>query len=818
MRWLRWVGSVLLVLLVAVLGAFLWYRQASLPTHEGTFIVSGLDKPVEIFRDSHAVPHIRAASERDALFALGYVHAQDRLWQMEFNRRIAQGRLSEVLGAPTIDTDRFLRTLGVYRTAQAITAQLDAETRAMLDAYAAGVNAYIGGKGRTTLPPEFLLTRAPNPEPWQPADSIAWSLMMAWDLSRSYLNELARLRLAARLTKAEIDEFRPPSPGDEPLVQTDYVELYRVLGIFADGKSALHRQAAQLAELHPVAGFGEGEGVGSNNWVVAGSRTVSGKPLLANDPHLGLTTPSVWYFARIEAPGLDVFGSTLPGVPYVLLGRNANVAWGFTNTGPDVQDLYLERLNPADPGQYQTPTGYARFEERVETIRVRGGDDVELRVRSTRHGPVISGVLKSIDQALPGEKPQYVLALRWTALEPDDTTLRALRAMNRAANAAAFVEALRDFRLVQQSIVFADTAGSIGMVAPARVPVRRADNDLKGLVPSPGWDERYDWQGWLAFDDMPRVIDPPSGYVVTANHKIVPPDYKPFLTSEWNLPFRANRIRELIEATPRHSVDTFRRIQGDVVSLAAREQLAALRNVRAESAAAKVALERLRAWDGGMRADAPEPLILHTWLAKLRHRVFADELGPLAPDFVTINELTIPLLNVLNGRTRARNWCDDITTKSRVETCDEQAAAALEEAVRELGAGGTDLLGLRWGDVHRAVLEHRPMSNVPLLRDGFELSVPAPGDTYTVNVGQLHMRGERPLITRHAASLRAIYDLAPGATGVWIYTTGQVGNPFSDNYGDLVARWQKVDYLPLHWQRPKAEARPAATLRLMPRR
>jgi penicillin amidase len=816
MRGLRWIGSILLIVVVALVGVFLWYRQASLPTHEGTFIVSGVGAPIEVVRDGHGVPHVRAQSERDALFALGYVHAQDRLWQMEFNRRIAQGRLSEILGDAGLDTDRFLRTLGVYHTAQQVAAQLDPDTRALLDAYAAGVNAYVSAARAATMPPEFLITRAPPPQAWQPADSIAWAIMMAWDLSRTYLNELARLRLAARLSKAEIDEFRPPYPGEPPLVATDYVDLYRVLGLFAGGRSALNEQAAQIAAAHPVAGFGDGEGIGSNNWVVAGSRTTSGKPLLANDPHLGLTTPSVWYFARLQAPGFEVFGATLPGVPYVLLGRNARVAWGFTNTGPDVQDLYLERINPANPDEYQTPGGYARFDVRDETIRVRGRDDVRLKVRSTRHGPVLSGVSKSFDQALPGQGPPYVLALRWAALEPGDATLRALRGMNRAANADEFVRALRDFGLVQQSIVFADVDGTIGMVAPARVPLRRADNDLKGLVPAPGWDERYDWQGWIPFDELPRIINPPSGFIVTANHRITPPGYRPFLTSEWYLPYRANRITQLIEATPKHSLETFRRIQGDVVSLAARDQLAALKNVRADSAAAKLALERLRAWDGGMRVDAPEPLILHSWLAKLRQRVFADELGSLAAEYVQPSELTQALLNVLNGATRARDWCDDVTTRSQRETCDEQAGAALEEAVQELGAGGRDLLGLRWGDVHRSVHEHRPLSGVAVLRDAFQLSVPVPGDSFTVNVGQLNLRSERPFSTRHAASLRAVYDLAPARTGAWVYTTGQVGNPFADSYGSLLTSWQKVELVPLQWERPKPGAQPATTMHLRP--
>ncbi len=813
-RWPRRLAQSALVLVAAAAGGFAWYRQTSLPAHEGERSVPGLAAPVSIVRDSNAVPVIRADSEADALFGLGYAHAQDRLWQIDFNRRIAQGRLAEILGPAAVDTDRFVRTLGVYRAAQSIAANLDAETRALLDAYAAGVNAYLATRTEA-LPPEFLLLRAPAPQPWTAVDSIAWSLMMAWDLSRSYLNELKRLRLATRLTRAEIDEFLPPYPGDAPPAVADYVELYRVLGLARGGTAAVPEQAAQLAAAHPVAGFGEGEGVGSNNWVVAGSRTATGRPLLANDPHLGLTVPSVWYFARLQAPALDVFGATLPGVPYVILGRTARVAWGFTNTGPDVQDLYVERVNPADPGEYQTPDGYARFETRIEVIRVRGAEDVRLVVRTTRHGPVISGALAAVDRALPRGEARYVLALRWAALEPADATMRALRGMNRARDAHEFEQALRDWQLVQQSIVFADADGRIGMVAPGRVPVRRADNDLMGLVPSPGWDARYDWDGWLPYEALPRVIDPPSGYIVTANHKITPPGYAAYLTSEWFLPYRAARIAALIESQPLHTPQSFRRIQADVVSLAARDLLAALAHVQPRSAAARIVLDRLRAWDGAMFVDAPEPVLLHAWLRRLRSRMFDDELGPLAADFVASSELVQATLNVLMGRARARDWCDDATTARR-ETCDEVAAEALEEAIGDLAHDGRDLLALRWGDFHRAVLEHRPLSNAGFMRDLFQLAAPVPGDSYTINVGQLVLRGERPFSTRHAASLRAVYDLSDAGGDAWIFAPGQLGHPLSPQYRALLSAWQTAEHVPLAWT-PPAKSEHHARLMLVPR-
>ena len=821
MRAMRLVAAVLLLLVVALLGTFLWYRKASQPAHEGVVVVRGLTGPVTIERDAVALPYINASSEADALFALGFVHAQDRLWQMTFNRRIAQGRIAEVVGPAALDTDRFLRTLGVYRTAQAVAAHLDAETRGLLEAYAAGVNAFISQR-TGPLPPEFLLTRSPEPEPWQTADSIAWALMMALDLSRTYRDEVTRLRLASRFTRAEIDEFKPPYPGDAPVTTADYPQIYRALGLFRD-HPVTRSDSTQLvdASLETFSGITDAPGIGSNNWVISGTRTTTGKPLLANDPHLGLTTPSVWYFARLRAPDLEVFGATLPGVPFVLLGRNKSVAWGFTNTGPDVQDLYVERINPEHADEYQTPDGYAKFETRVEKILVRGAEPVDLLVRSTRHGPVMSGVLAGVDPLI--DDSRYVLSLRWAALEGDDRSLVALRAMNRAHNATQFEAALVDFGLAMQNIVFADVDGNIGFVAAGRVPIRSPDNEFKGAVPSPGWDPKYDWTGWLRFTDLPRSLNPPAGMIVTANQKITPPGYAHYLTSDWYLPYRADRIAQLIDAKAKHDVASFERIQGDVTSLAARDLLEALRalNPQPTTSAGKLALARLMTWDGTMSASAPEPLLFHAWLQHLRARIFDDDLGPLANDLVTHAELTRALLLVLRGTSHARDWCDDRNTSDRRETCAELAGETLDEAATELAkATGRDPPGLKWGEAHRAIHEHRPFSNVAGLRDWFELVVPAPGDTFTVNVGQLSLRASSdwraPFTTSHGPSLRAIYDLAPGGTGVWIYTTGQVGNPFADDYGDLLQAWQKVEYRPIYWDRPKSDPLPHKTLLLRP--
>lgn len=493
---LKKAGLAALLIMLGVVIVIFWYRAASQPRISGTIGLTGLTAPVDIVRDAEGIPHIYAKSAGDAYFALGFVHAQDRLWQMELNRRIPAGRLAEILGPDALNTDRFLRTLGVRRNAERILGKLSTDTRAALDAYAKGVNAYLSNRSGP-LPPEFLLTGAPSPAPWQPVDSIGWQTMMAWDLGSNWTQELLRMRLAQRLPLDRINEFLAPYPGDSTVPTQDYTKLYREL-------AGTTQQLAAVAGIAPPSLI---DGAGSNNWVVSGARSETGKPLLANDPHLGLSAPALWYFAHLSAPGLNVIGATLPGIPSVVLGRNDRIAWGFTNTAPDVQDLYIERINPANPTQYQTPAGWDDFRMRTETIRVKGQPDVMLQVRDTRHGPVISGVLPILEKA-PLDARQYVMAFAWTALRPDDLTLQAGMKFNRAKNWDEFMEGAKDFGTPQQNIVYADVDGNIGYIAPGRVPIRKAGNDLKGLAPAPGWDARYDWDGFIPFEQLPRQYNP----------------------------------------------------------------------------------------------------------------------------------------------------------------------------------------------------------------------------------------------------------------------------------------------------------------------
>lgn len=803
------VALVLLALVLAAAGAAWWYHGASQPQVDGTRTLKGLTASVDIVRDAQGIPHIYAKSPQDAYFALGYVHAQDRLWQMELNRRIPAGRMAEILGPNALDTDRFIRTLGVRRNAEKILGNLSQQTRDALDAYARGVNAWLEDRSGP-LPPEFLLTGAPAPAPWHPVDSIGWQTMMAWDLGTNWTQELLRMRLSQRLTLAQINEFLAPYPGDPVVPTQDFTQLYRDLA----------GTAAQLEKVASVAPPSYVDGMGSNNWVVAGALSETGKPLLANDPHLGLSAPALWYFAHLSAPGLNAIGATLPGIPSVVLGRNDRIAWGFTNTAPDVQDLYIERVHPEDRKKYQTPDGWAEFKVRNETIKVKGQPDVTIEVRETRHGPVITGALPIIERASIDAK-KYVVAFAWTALRPDDLTLQAGMKFSLAQNWEQFVEGARDFGSPQQSIVYADVDGNIGFIAPARVPVRKPENDLKGLAPAPGWDARYDWAGFIPFEELPRKYNPESRRIMTANHKIVDADYPHFLTSEWTLPYRARRIDALLDAQGKHSMASFAAIQKDHLSLAAKEILPVLRKTVPRSDRAKAALATLAGWDGSMDANRAEPLIYNAWMRMASKHIFADELGEaLMKDYWEQRNVHRPMMNVLMNQEGQSRWCNDVTiaVKGNRQGCDEVLAASLDAALADLEKRfGPDMAKWQWGAAHVARSEHRPFAKVDMLAPYFDLNVPTPGDTFTVNVGRHNLRDEKaPFANRHAASLRALYDLSNLENSQFIHSTGQSGNVLSPFYRNFVQRWAEVGYLPMKTRREDVEKGRLGVLTLQP--
>lgn len=784
---------VVLILALGLAGAGAWiYVNESLPQLDGTVALPGLGAAVDVVRDREGVPHIFARSERDGWFAMGYVHAQDRLWQMEFQRRVAQGRLAEILGERAFPVDRLMRTLGIAPMAERIVERLDPDTRANAQAYAAGVNAFLAGD--PVLPVEFQAFRI-KPQPWTPADTMGWLLVMAWDLSTNWRMVLARMRFAAKLGSERAGEFLPPYPGDKPAPLPDFSKLYA---------SAAPAVDALFAAYPPL-----GESIGSNSWVVSGAHTESGKPLLANDPHLGLQAPSLWYFAHLSTPSGNVVGATLPGVPFVVLGHNDDLAWSMTTTNSDTQDLFVERVVPGDPDSYLTPGGKAKFEVRDEVIRV-GGEERHVRVRSTRHGPVISDAVTGASQVAPRG---CVLAIEWAALTQRNAVMRAGFAMDRARDRKQFLEALRDFHAPHQNIVFADREGHIGFVAPALVPVRRADNEAMGREPVPGWDAKYDWQGFIPYERLPALFDPPSGRIVTANQKITPPGYKPFISVDWYPPYRSQRIEELLAARAKHSLASFEAMQADRLSRLARELLPIARAAKPATPAGRAAQGLLAHWDGTMAAGSAAPLAFAGWYRELTRLVYADELGELFAESWDLRASF--MLAVMKGEHGEARWCDDVRTPAR-ETCAMQAARAFDLAAVDLGKRFGPEDRWKWGEAHRAAGDHHPFGAVPLLARLFDVTPETSGDPYSVNVGRYQIRDrEQPFANRHAPSMRAIYDLADLDRSVFMHSTGQSGNVLSPWYANFAERWAKVRYITIPTRRAAIDA--AHTLVLEPR-
>ncbi len=792
---MRWggiaLGVIAAILLLLVLNLF-GLADRALPDYDGEMQAQGLSAPVEIIRNAHAVPHIYARTNPDAAYALGIAHAQDRLWQMELFRRAVQGRLAEVFGSAAVPADRVVRTLDLYGHARRSFDVLSPDVQAALAAYADGVNDYMASNTRP-LPPEFQLLWH-EPEPWQPHDSVALVKVLAAGLSGNAFGEILRTRMLEQLDDDQMRTFDPPYPADAKPAIRDLAGLYKTLGV--------ERIFAAIPDTGPPGA--------SNNWVVDGQWTRSGKPMLANDPHLGMLAPSIWYATHLNVAGRNVIGVSIPGIPSVILGRNDHIAWGFTNTGPDTQDLYIERLNPDDSGQYETPLGWRDFETRQETIRVRFGDDETITVRESRHGPILDALAEQVEDVV---EDGYVLALRWTALSSDDTTVEAGFRITQAQSVAEFDEALRLHISPMQSMVVADTDGNIGMIAPARVPIRTDANDTQGLLPVPGWKPENDWLGFIPHEGLPRTINPAHGYVATANHRIIGEDYPYYLTSSWDAPYRAQRIEEMIEARRDHDVASFEAMLADDVSLFARELLPHLLTINPDTDEEAEAIALLGDWNGEMRKDLPQPLIFHAWLRRLHERLYADELGDLADNVGRRRETFIA--NALDGEPQARRWCDNVNTEE-TESCGDIVRLALSDALEDIdNLYGEDLSDLRWGDAHPVVNNHMPMGFVPVLRGMFNIERPSAGGPYTVNRGQTG-GGSRPFANVHAAGYRAVFDFADLDRSVYVISTGQAGNPASPWYGNFASLWADGGHIPMTTDREAIENGAIGRLTIVP--
>lgn len=853
--------SSVVVGVVAVGAGGFWYLRQSLPLVNGMLTVPGLSGAVEVVRDRDAIPHIFATNKSDALFGLGYVHAQDRLWQMEFQRRIGHGRLSEIFGEAALSQDRFLRTVGFGRAARAAWQRLPAGARAEIEAYVAGVNAFIDTHRGRHLPPEFTLLRV-EPEPWTGADVLAWVKMMAWDLSANYASELLRLDIATALGPERRAALMPPYPSNG-------LNILEGLGLGTVPSSASDGASADTSVGRPRAGYGDiswrrrgrpdsstqGQGsargtdvgswsaaltrgmsggpsavrdlllggslteaLGSNNWVVDGTLTASGKPLLANDPHLGTHVPSLWYLAHLSAGAFDVIGATLPGVPAVAIGRNRHIAWGETNVAADVQDFYRERLDATGSA--------AEFRGAMEPLRVipeeiaiSGREPLRIDVRVSRHGPLISDAINANAKAAAetgveasATEPLEPLALRWTALDDEDQTIVAFLRLNDARNWTDFTAALEHFVVPAQNFVYADVDGHIGYYLPGHIPIRASGD---GSEPTAGWTGATEWIGWVPFAELPHTFDPPTHAIVTANHR--PMDgARPLIGLEYPEPYRARRITDLLAGRRDLTPDHFRLIQADTVSLHAQALLPTLlQHVDAADEHDRHALDILRSWRYDARGDSAAAAIFGAWFLKLAPVLAGDELGPrLSASYAgRFSYITRFVTDTLSRNDR--QWCDDTNTPA-AESCRQSVTRALHEAVGSLRQQlGRDMPRWRWDAVHQAVFPHQGLDAVRLLRPWLGRSVPNGGDWSTVNVGPVD--ADAPYTQRSIPGYRQIVDLSSANDSRFLDAVGQSGHALSSRYDDFLTDWQAVMHRPMRMERSAIEREAIGTLRLVPR-
>jgi penicillin amidase len=788
----------------------------------GRIRLSGLSEPVEILRDRWGVPHIYAANRRDLLFAQGFVHAQDRLWQMDFQRRVVRGRLSEVFGAATVETDRAMRILGMFRVAEAEAAALSAESCVDLEAYAAGVNAAMASQ---PLPIEFTLLRY-RPEPWKPADSLCWAKMMAWGLSINWETELLRAEIVARLGVERAAELEPGGSHSPVIALTE--ALFRPL------RAASTREAIPAREPDLPSAPGS---VGSNNWVIAGSRTATGKPLLANDMHLPISSPAIWYENHLAMPGddaVDVTGVTFPGIPYVVSGHNGRVAWGFTNGFADVQDLYRERLRRTREGvQYEHRGEWRQAETRQEEIRVKNGAVVLQEVVVTNHGPVINELARGLAaQPVADNLPAEGLALRWTALDESPGMIDTLQAMNRAGDCDAFREALRGWVAPVQNVVYADVAGDIGYTYAGRIPVRARG---EGKTPAPGWTGESEWTGFIPFEELPHQRNPERGYIVTANNRVTDDAYPYFISDEYGQGDRAERITELIERTPKVTAPFIRQMHLDQRSPSMVRLAKHLGRLEVDDPELQGMVTLVRQWDRELRADSAAAAVCEVFGRLMQRVILERRLGDEK------DGMGLSLLDRAMGRGptpgiqessfyyhRLWEWLFNLLDRPESPWFNLGSGERREDVMRlalartrsylaeRLGpAQPPDYRNWTWGRLHMVTFAHIA-GRVPALEGHFNRGpYPLGGDGNTVFAtgGGLTREASAAVV---GPPFRFIADLADLSRSYGLLAPGNSGRPDSPHYDDQIKGWFAGKYHPMLYRRKDVERGARRRLTLAP--
>lgn len=806
----KWVVVLILLVIITLAGAGYFYLRSSLPELDGVVKSDGVRAPVEIIRDKDDVPHIYAQNKLDAYWGLGYTHAQDRLWQMEFQRYIGQGRLSELFGPSAMQSDRLLRTIGINRAAESAWQRLSPETKAVVESYVAGINAYVSTHPGRKRPPEIAMLRMKT-GPWSGQDVLALVKLMSFSLENiSYTTEILRNDIGQAVGRERAQQLFPNYPEDGPVIERS--------SPVGAGSTQLVSAISDLQKLIGYSGL-NGGGLGSNSWVVGGAKSTTGKPVLANDPHLASGIPSTWYMVHLSANDLDVIGATIPGLPMVIIGRNRGVSWGITHLVADVQDLFRERLDEAG--------GAAEFQGKMEPLRVvneaikaRGLErDVQLTVRITRHGPLVSDVINYNNARLPADQRTTSATLepmsfRWPALDEDDTTVESFLRINGARNLKEFEEALRACVSPAMNFTYADAEGNIAYFAAGRLPNRGGVGVERAAHPE-GWSGKDEWNGYIPFEEMPRAVNPPEHFIVTANNRPASADYKYYLGNQWFPVYRAQRIKDLLEAKERLSPQDHSAIHGDTVSLQARDLLPRLLSlVTPRDDEERRALEMLKGWDGNVGGDSAAAAVYEAWFQRLTNAVVSDELGPelgarYAERFEFLSRFMAETLKDDNSP-----WCDDVKTQER-ETCGVTAEKALRDALTNMKAQlGGEMEGWKWNRLHAAVFPHVPFHGAGFLRRFFSRSMPNGGDRSTVNVAPFSSKEgfEQNIVPGY----RQIVDMSRLDDAQFILAGGQSGHFLSPNYDDYLSDWQALRYRPMRLERNAVEQAKTSVLRIEP--
>jgi len=780
-------------------GYYLLFRRP-LPKNKESLDLTGLQATVEVIRDRWGVPHIYAETTHDLMFAQGFVHAQDRLWQMEFNRRLVAGGLSEILGPISLPLDRWMRIIGMRRVAEKEFPLLEESTQIILQSYANGVNARIR---QGNFPIEFNLLRF-RPEPWSVADTISWSKMMSWTLSVNWEAEILRAQLAARIGPETTAELEMLDYSDSPVIIPPDIDFSGI------GNEALIRAEQARRFTGPTAP----NGVGSNNWVISGKRTTTGMPLLANDMHLGLTVPSVWYENHLEAEDFHLSGITFPGIPGVVAGHNQNVAWGFTNGFPDVQDLYMEHLRRADDGgvEYEFNGEWLDAQVVQEIIQVKGRKPVTEEVVITRHGPIINKLAPDFT----GEQP---LSLRWTSLEPSNM-LDSLCRMCKAQDCNDFLEALRSWSSPAQNTVFADTKGNIAYKLPGKIPIR-AKGD--GRFPVPGWTGEYEWIGYIPFDELPYLFNPPQEYIVTANNRVVGKNYPYHLSYDYCTGSRAQRITELINDKKKISIDDIRKMHFDQISIPAQKMADILGHIECDDPEMQIVIARMLSWKGNLSPDSPEASIYEVLAQRLIQRLLENKLGDLTIYYAGKGPTPILAESSIMAE-RSREWLERILESphsqwfdlGKGESRDDVLRIVLRETIdhlkQTLGPGINDWT---WGKLHTLVFSH-PLGAVKPLEKLFNRGpYPLGGDFDTVWA----TGSSRYDLTKTSVvgpPFRFIADLNNLDNCLGLLAPGQSGQPSSPHYDDNIQSWFNGSYHPMLFNREAIQKETNGILILKP--